>query len=627
MKRDPSCAKIRVELSARLDGEVDAPTSARLDEHLAGCSACRTHEADLRSARRSLRVTPAIEVPDLTGAIVARVAAVGPRLRRRDDIRSGIRIGAFTAAAAALLLIGSSLPFVSEQPQTAAASEIVAGVRAAAHDLEGYRASFAITERGWNDSVDVRHLTARVAYAAPENFRLKVRDLTTYPDRSWPRNDVDLVANARRWWIREPSTCPAEALPGCSIASGTEQRAVIHRQPFDGTTPLPTDILVPLETLASSPDFTVLGRTSIAGRAAFRVALPYREAVPLVNALQAGGLWRSFHPLDRVVIWIDAETWFPLRYEVMASGASERDLWARSQRYRDRAGERLLVVRATDFSEVAPTPADFGAPVRGTVRDGTFRSRSPGATRGWITPGYVAGLSPYRAGVVGRQRVLTFASGMTWLKVTSSSGVERPIYPATAEEVSTGAGYAYYRPANETLKRRMDVFGPGAIVHLESNLPRDVLIEVASSLDLRGRRMPSVIENDGARRVVRLQPGDVAERAPFALEPRYLPAGYKLGATLFSRSRPGGDTLTLYYHAGEADFAADGIRVAQSPSVRMLAPTGEEDVLGVHLRATTARWFPERGELEWIDDDGVYRSVTVDSFDLATAVRIARSLR
>jgi hypothetical protein len=46
----------------------------------------------------------------------------------------------------------------------------------------------------------------------------------------------------------------------------------------------------------------------------------------------------------------------------------------------------------------------------------------------------------------------------------------------------------------------------------------------------------------------------------------------------------------------------------------------------VRVDGDPARWSVERGEIEWIDD-GVYRSVAAPSFDLATALQIARSLR
>lgn len=625
MKREAGCGEVRVELSARLDGEVDAPTSRSLDEHLATCSACRRHEASLRRVRSALRVQPAESVPDLTSAIMEKVSSEGPRARRRDDWRSGLRIASISAAAAALLLLGASLPFGDDPTESAEAREIAEEVRAAAQELDTYRASFSILERGWDEDVPIRRFVARVWFDAPENFRLQVRDLTTYPDDRWPKNNVDLVANARRWWIDEPSTCPSEALPECAVSAGSEERSVIQRQPFDGTSTLPTDIIVPLETLASSENFTVLGRDVVAGRSSIKVALPYRQAIPLVNALQPGGLWREFHPLDRVEIWIDTQTWFPLRYQVIADRSEERAMWARLQGLGDRGGQQLLSVRATGFSEPSLPRAIFDAPVEGIVRSGGFRERAFAETTSWMAPSDLADLTPYRAGVTGAQRTLTYTSGMTWLKVTSRTGPT--IGAETAQEVELGDGaFAYYQPATEDLKRRVDILGKHSQVHLESNLGRSRLLQVAASIDIAGNRLPRTLERDKQRTVLRLEPDDALERLPFAATPRYLPSGYEAGAALLSRSEPGGRTLTVYYRRQEAEYAGDGIRITQSPSIELLAPSAEQS-FGVTTRdLARARWFPERGELEWIDG-GIYRSVTVPSLDLQTAVRIAVSLQ
>lgn len=627
MKPESICERMRREISARLDGELDDAAERALDQHLPTCPECRSHEAKLQRVRTRLRVTEAPSVPDLTQKIMQRVAVRGPRERKRDDVRTGFRIGGLTAAAAALLVLGTSIPFVSEQPQTAAASEITRQVRAAAQALDTYRASFSIVERGYNDAIGTRRFVAKVAFDAPERFRLQVRDLTTYPDERWPLNDIDLIANEQRWWIREPSTCPAAALPACAVGADTEIRSIIERQPFDGTSALPTDIIVPLETLASSERFEVLGSTTIAGREVQRVSLDYRDAIPLVNALEPGGLWRGFHPLDEVIIWIDSETWFPLRYDVVASDAKERALWAGTQGYKDRPGEHLLSVRATEFARTEVAPQGFEAPKTGVMRNGDFDARDFAETRSWIAPAYRAGLRPYRAGVVGGQRVLTYARGMTWLKITATRSGRGFSNAVTAQEIELAGGFAYYQPATEALKRRVDVIGLHSVVRLESNLPRAELLRVAGSLDIAGRRLPRVIERDRARTVVRLESGPRSLRPSWVQRPTYLPPGYRVNATILSRSRDGGKTLTLYYRGNEAEYGGDGIRITQSPTIELLAPTGEEDLLGIRINNVVARWFPQRGELEWIDGDEVYRSVTVDSFDLSTAVRVARSFR
>lgn len=625
MKPELRCDKARVELSSRLDGEVDGSTSRLLDEHLSRCAGCRRHEASLRRVRTALRVQPAEPVPDLSHAIMQRVASEGARGRRRDEWLGGLRVASVAAAVAALLVLGASLPFGDRPSQSAEAGEISRQVRTAARELDTYRAEFSIVERGWHEEVGIRRFVARVWFDAPEDIRLQVRDLTAYPDNRWPKNDVDLVANTRRWWIDEPSTCPSEALPACAIAAGSEQRTVVQRQPFDGSSTLPTDIIVPLETLASSDDFTVVGRDSFAERSAVKVALPYRQAIPLVTALQPGGLWRSYHPLDRVEIWLDAETWFPLRYDVVADDSKERAMWARMQGLDDRGGQQLLSVRAKGFSEPSLPAEIFDAPVDGIVRSGGFIERDFARTASWMAPSYRAGLRPYRAGVTDGQRTLTYTSGMTWLKVSSRNN--STIAAETAEEVTLANGsFAYYQPATEELRRRVDILGKRSQIHLESNLARSTLLRVASSIDVAGGRIPRTLERDKQRTVLRLDPDIALERSAFAARPNYLPSGYHPSVALLSKSRAGARTLTVYYRRAEAEYNGDGIRIAQSPSIELLAPSAEQSFGITTEEITKGRWFPERGELEWIDQ-GVYRSVTVPSLDLETAVRVAGSLR
>jgi hypothetical protein len=639
-----ACPRARVQLSARLDGEVGDTTARALDLHLASCPRCRAHEQALIRVRRSLRTQPAEPVPDLSEAIlqeVARVAragerrveapsdVVGPRPfphTHRRTRRSGrhtavsarspspgrwaerLRVGGIAAAAAALIMLGASLPFVERPPHLAAAGEIARGVRAAARTLRAYRATFSIVERGWHPAVPVRRMRAGVAFEAPERFRLRVRDHTRYPSGSWPRNDVTIVATARRWSIQEPSSCPTAALPRC--ATGKESRTIVRRQPFDGTSSLPTDIVVPLETLASSGEFDVLGVDEVLNRSAYRLALPYRRAVPLVMALQDGGLWRSFEPFDRVELWVERRTWFPLRFDVVR-------------------GDRppLLSVRATSFSaRPVRAPGTFTVPVRGLIKDGGFQPARRMRSR---QPRFLAGLAPYRRGVLaGGGEVRSYVRGMTWLKVTYDDATERA-FPLTAEEVRLARGrVAYYQPATgtgteEALRRRVDVFGRGAHVHLEANLARDELLRVAASLPVAGRRLDAASRRGGTS-VRRLAP-EAAARFGFVASPGSLPRGYAPTAALLTRSRDGRRTVTVYYRRPEAEFDGFGIRITQARPVTMLPPTSES-LHSLRVGERRVRWSEERGEAEW-RDGLTYRAVAAPSFGWPTAARIIEGLR
>jgi outer membrane lipoprotein-sorting protein len=624
MKTD-HCAELQADISARLDGELDERSRRRLDEHLETCAACRAYERDLRDVRRALRVQSAEHVSDLSGPIMARVKAERPGIIRRREWRAGARIAAVAAVVAALTVLATALPFSERQPQSANAAEIVSRVRTAAKELSNYRAEYSIVERGFPASTDQRRFSAEVFFEAPERFRLKVRDLTTYPDSRWPANDVDLIARPSRWWIEQPRTCPVEVLLDCSVPQGTSERTVIRRQPFDGTSSLPTDIIVPLETLASSGDFDVLDRSEVNGRQAVKVRLTFNEALPLVTALQPAGLWRSYHPLDPVNVWLDEETWFPLRFEVSAGSSPGRASWARSQGYSDTTGATLLRVSARRFAQRSIGPRIFTVPMDGTVRSGEFVSvRS--AEESWIRPGYTAGLTPYRMGRTAEDRwVMSWSGGMTWLKVTGSRAKDDSVLPASAEEIRLDNGsWVYYQPASETLKRRVEVHAGHRNIYLESNLARDELLAVAASLEMKGERSALDVGRGKDSTVIRLDL-DVAQNLPFVKPPTQLPPGYSPSAAVLSESKQSGRSVTVYYRGLEAEYGGDGIRVTQSPSIETLVPTSETSAL-YDLDGVEARWLSDRGQLEWIDS-GVYRAVTVPSRDLATAYSIARSMR
>lgn len=625
------CDAAQVDISARLDGELEPDASLALDQHLADCDVCRRAEERLARARRAIRIHPVERVPDLTDRILDAVAAEGPRLRRRSEWGTRVRLGAVAAAVAALVLAGATLSHHGNRADVASAGEIASGIRSAARSLATYRASYDIVERGWNPKVDVRKFSAEVWFDAPEKLRLLVSDFTTYPDRTWPRNDVEVVANPRTWWIREPSECPPAALPVCSIRWGppTENRTVVHRQPFDGTTRVPTDVIVPLETIVASRDFRVVGLARVAGRESYHVSLPYREAVPLVGALQPGGSWRPFSPLDHVQLWLDRDAWFPLEFKVIASGSRDRRLWAEQQGLSDRPGETLLNVTAATFD----TPRGFGpetfsAPTRGIVKDAGFTPRR--ALPRWAPDAsYVAGLDPYRSGTTSTGQVVSaYSGGSTWLKITSErTNPPKPFYPATAEQVAlpANAGWGYYEPSSAELGRRLDVFGAHVHAHLESNLPRDEILRVGASLGLRGQPAPARIHAGDGTTITRLYGSDPYAGSPYALEPSWVPDGYELSTSLESEGPDGRSTLTAYYRSPEADYDGVGIKVTQSSPVRLLTPSSQ-DYAHVVVRGLDGRWSPETGDLEWLDGD-TYRSIEVPSFDLATALRIADGMR
>ena len=618
-----TCSTTSSELSALLDDELLPERAAAVRAHVAGCSRCRADLQALESVRRALRTGVAGDVPDLVVPIITRIEQERAGGARRSEWKARAKIAAVAAAAAAVVLAGAWLPGPDDPPEAALASVVAEELRAHARALDAYRATFAITERGWHPEVGVRTFSAEVEFEAPQSFRLTISDETDYPGGTWPSNDVKLVANPRAWWIREPTSCSVASLPGCGgIAIDMQQRALTERQPFDGTIGLPTDIVLPVQTLADSPDFSVSDGGTISGRPALHVSLPYRQALPLVASLQAGGSWRTFYPSDLVDLWIDEATGFPLRFEIRASTSAERRIWAARHDYDDPPGGLLLEVAATDFSEPQSfAPGTFDPPQRGTVSSARFERSSWGG--GWMEPDVTRGLGPFVAGrTEAGQRLLSYSEGMTWLKVLGSRDAAGTAPDIGSEEIRLpGDRWAYYEPATWRRGRTLEMFDNESSVLVETNLTRADLIAISSSIDFAGERLSG--SRSGAVGTRRVDEAEL-EALGFVDLPSYLPEGYGLSGAFTSRTPTGIVTATAYYRGNEIEYDGLGIRITQSRGVDLLPPSPDAAV-ELEVAGQTVRWFPRRGEIDWIDQ-GVYRAISAPSLPRAQTLRIVAGL-
>ena len=84
-------------------------------------------------------------------------------------------------------------------------------------------------------------------------------------------------------------------------------------------------------------------------------------------------------------------------------------------------------------------------------------------------------------------------------------------------------------------------------------------------------------------------------------------------------------SATVFYRGPESEYDGLGIRITQEQGVELLPPSPEEGVQ-LETNASEVRWFPERGEVDWIKD-GVYTSISAPSFPRFILLRIAESLR
>lgn len=600
MRAESACSRYRAELSARIDGDADPSFAQELESHLGGCAGCRDFQTGQHALRRTLRLAPAEAVPDVTAKVMSAITQESAG--RRREVR--FKLASVAAVAAALVVLASSLPILDPVARVANASEVTRRAFSAARSLDAYAAGFDIVERTWHPDIPVRRFQAEIWYRAPEQLRLRVRDHSDLPPGSWPLNNIDLIAGPRRSWIREPYSCPPQALPGCAIEAGIEERSVVGRQPFDGTSTAPTEVVLPLETLATSDAYTVAGPERIEGRDAVHVVLTYRQAYPLIQALQVGGSWAPLFPLDRVDLWLERDTSFPLRFVVSRPGLSAP----------------VLEVNATTLDRSPSLEQDrFDIPTSGSVRHAGFREE-PVELPPSALPTDLAGLSPYRSGSSGRSKIATYADGLSYLKVTAQNHVRPAEVPAEVVELRPGS-FGLYQPAQPGLPRQIVIDGADVTVRLESNLRRDRLLQIAASVPLDGRPQGS---SAGTPQLLQtLKSGNL--ELNWVRTPSDLPAGYR--AISVQRSRLHGPSeVTILYFASESAWEGSEIRLFQSQRVNMLPPSSE-NLSAVEVDGSLGRWSSERGELEWIDNDGIYRSITAPSFDLGSVLAMAQSLR
>jgi hypothetical protein len=513
--------------------------------------------------------------------------------------------------------------------------------------VTSYRATFEIRESNFDptplpNELGVRRFVARVAFESPERFRAVVEDQTVYPIGDWPRNRLVLAVDRDRWSFRGPATCPRESFPDCSIG-GREVLDVRGREPFDGDALLPTDVVVPVRTLSGSGRVRVAGEGTVVGRPVVIVELAYRDATPLFAYLHAGGSWRPFHPLDRVLVSLDRETWFPLAYEIRPADGPERDRWAvQNSLPHEPPGRAVFVATARSFG-TSPQPDSWRplSSARTSSRDEGFRDQSLEAVEAngsqAILPEDTAGLRPYRMGTFATgdrprdETLVSFVRGLTWLKIrqTRTWSQPEPFGDVGSLAIPTRLhnGIAYYEPATATLGRRLWIHGRGLDLYLESNLPRRDFLRVASSLPVRSVPAPRdwlVRRSAGGLIVEKTSLDRARAAASYVMLPRYLPHGYRLGPVHVVRAA-GRFGVTMFFRRPGTELDGVGIRLHQADG-EPLPPPVDPDVLAVRVRGVIGRYSPLRAEVEWVEG-GVYRSLRGTAFDLAGLLRVADSLR
>jgi hypothetical protein len=658
------CNAAQSAVSLRMDGERLVPRrEAHLESHLETCERCARFADRAWRVRESVRFQVAGTVPDLVEPIMARVAEEARARRRgflglrrlRQPKRHGalrrelprLTAGLAVGVVAGATVVGTGLWSGGDRSgqATASAAEVSRQVARAASEIGTYHATYLVSESHFRPDVALREFTVDVWFSEPERFRLEVKDHTNYPKGSWPQNDLTIIVNGSRWYSQGSMPCPPDAFPDCPLPADVV-RNFDDRPPFAGSTPILTDSILPVTTLADSERLTVRGPSEVVGRTALRVELAYRDASPMFAFLQQGGSWRPFFPEDRVVLWLDQRTWLPLQYRVFPSPDPERRDWAlRFALEPEPAGRAIFSATTLSVDRREPDPALFAIPAGPADSQGARSVTLDRAVelvgREPTLPEDTAGLDLYRVvvptpgpGQPSDQVLLGFSRGLSWLKVQETRAWEgtTPFGPvaAHAERVElAGGGVAFYQPSTGTFGRRVSIHGDGIDLYLETNLSREDLLKVAASLPVMGSDLPeswtAKTSAKGTSASERITVERAVTEAGFRVAlPSRLPAGYRLVSAELVRVGPERG-LNVYFQGAEIG-TQEGIRLHMEPAAGSdLPPVSGAAQYAVEIRGVAGRWTPDRGTLEWIEG-GVYHSLSAEGLGLQDLVAVALSM-
>ena len=652
-----NCEQTQLVFSTRMDGErVEARQAEAAAAHAEGCVRCQLFARRSARIRSSVRIRAAEPVPDLIEPIMAAVArervgrsswapAIDGRIGSRRAFRGPrprhrrpMTLAPAVAAAIAGLIVGSLVvggPWQLGANRPIAAATVVRNVRSAAPALRAFQGTYTIHESGLSPEVPERTLEMDVAFLSPQRFRLDVDDRTHYPSSSWTPTDLHFIEDVTSSYTSGPSGCPGDLPEGVCPRT----RATITRlSGYSAAAPLPADLVLPIATFGSSRGFQVLDRDRIDGRDAVRLGLSFERAAPMFPFLRIGGTWRPFFDQDRVLLWLDATSWLPLRMLVYPSPSPERREWElRYGRAVESPDAPILDVRMESMSEAPPDVSLFRIP--GAPPPVSHRLDDLPARIGYTPaiPGDAGDLElvsivlPTAAAPVTPSSLLVYAEGLDYLKVAerrdwNGPGPFGPV-DEVAQQVPLGEdGVAYYEPAGEGYGRRLAIHTPSADLFLETNLPRERLLEIAASLPVRGQALPSSWRRSGSPgvKVERIGVSEALATAglPGSL-PERLPESYVVASAELSTVGSAIAGVTLYLRQPDMDAAGEPLSLHIERDTGLPPPSSSAQSR-IRFAGVEGRWTPNRSQLEWVDR-GAYHSLQGELglralLEIATAV-------
>jgi hypothetical protein len=638
-----NCDHAQLILSARMDGErVGARQVEAAAAHAEGCVRCQMFAQRSARIRRSMRIRAAESVPDLVEPIMVAVArerirpaSLAPVIDgwivsrrgsrhafRRPRHRRPMTLAPAVAAAIAGLIVGSLVvggPWQLGANRPIAAATVVRNVRNAAPALQAFQGTYTIHEFGLSPEIPERLLEMDLAFLSPQRFRLEVDDRTHYPSSSWTPTDLLFIEDVTTSFTSGPSGCPGDLPEGvCPRTRATTARL----SEYSAAAPVPADLVLPVATFGSARGLQVLDRERFDGRDAVLLRLSFERAAPMFPFLRIGGTWRPFFDRDKVLLWLDAGSWLPLRMAVYPSRSRERREWElRYGRAVESPDAPILDVRMESMSEEPPDVSIFRipgapAPVRHRLDDLPARIGYAPAT-----PGDAGGLElvsivlPKGSAPVTPRSLLVYTQGLDYLKIAERRDWKGPgpfgPVDGVAQQVSLpGGGVAYYEPAGEGYGRRLAIHTPTADLFLETNLPRQRLLTIASSLPVHGQALPSSWRRLGSPdvKVERIGVAQALAKAglPASL-PERLPDGYIVASAELSKVGTAIEGVTLYLRQLDMDAAGEPLTLHVEREIGLPPPSSSAQSR-IRFGGIEGRWTPNRSQLEWVDR-GAYHSL------------------
>lgn len=674
-----NCDTAQGALSAAFDGELetDDDAVAQAHAHAGDCAACRRFVEHLDAGRAYLRAAPtdvaAAPPVDLAATVLAEVrradnddheaAAVatagggadgsGPIEHRRRHRRRGRSNRATTrgarrsppprhadrrarrlsaaavfvaAALAAALLVHSS----TDGPDVAAA-DLAERVVAAQHDVSALSARVTIVERGWNPAVPERRFEGALRYRAPESLALWLRDQTTYPDGSWPANDLDFTVDQDTWAVAGLRDCPSRAQPGCNPPR-PDHRLVTGREPFSPAAPAPLDLIMPVQSFALAGSIVTQPDAVVGGRPTIGIEATAAQVGPLLSGVRPTGNLRQVHPADPVELRLDRDTLVPLQVTVSAGAGGDRRAWADARGYADRPGTPIIELTLTDLevNDTAvepsgdqptddqpaddrpggggvtfdPPPAPPGSDGAATT-DGAFRDQDVGGADAPGPKRLPMGLRPYRSGVTDTAEgpavsTRTWTDGRAWLAVSATAewpgGRLFGDLGGIVRTIDLGAGgVGYLSEDGERIglhTDRLDLVVAGSVSRAE-------LIDAAASLGVVGQPVPAGWDEAGTADVTTARRAITPLLLPTALDGFARPALRIEG----DGDSGGGGVIASFAGPGDRSFSLE-----QSVAPKLPPPASADGVVAVTVRGGPGRYAVDWGELEWYGPEGnLYR--------------------